>query len=189
MAMFWMHRSFWRYNVADGQGDNVMKKIIGRLAILILGMFFFLGTPINLQASEILYCPDEYIEICDEMQEKYGVSSSLLIAMIQCESSCIPDVVSSEGAVGLMQVMPCNNPDGLDLTNPKNNIELGTKVLLAWKNEAGNEDLLLVLSLYEGWGNTAYKRYDQELWTHKCFDYAHKVLDLAHEIDEVRYGR
>lgn len=77
-------------------------------------------------ANKILYCPQEYIAICDEMQEKYGVSSSLLIAIIQHESSCRPDVVSSEGAVGLMQIHPVNNPNGLDLTDPRTNIELGT---------------------------------------------------------------
>lgn len=170
-----------------------MKKI-GRLsAVLILGVFFFLGNSSNTfadnSANKILYCPQEYISICDEMQEKYGVSSSLLIAMIQAESSCRPDVVSSEGAVGLMQIHPVNNPDGLDLTDPRTNIELGVQVLFGWQEAAENDDLLLVLSLYEGWGNTAYKKYSQEQWSHECFNYAHKVLNTAHQIDVIRYGQ
>ncbi len=139
-------------------------------------------------ANKTLYCPHEYISICDEMQEKYGVSSSLLIAMIQCESSCRPNVISSEGAVGLMQIAPCNNPNNVDLTDPRTNIELGTQVLLGWRDFADNEDLLLVLALYEGWGNTALKKYEQEQWNHEAFNYAHKVLNLAHEIDVLRYG-
>lgn len=169
-----------------------MKKLGRFTAVLILGVFFFLGNPsytkADNSANEILYCPQEYIDICDEMQEKYGVSSSLLIAMIQCESSCIPDVVSKEGAVGLMQVMACNNPEHLDLTNPRINIELGTKVLLDWRTSADNDDLLLVLSLYEGWGKTAYKHYNAEKWDSKVFIYAHKVLNQAQQIDTIRYG-
>lgn len=169
-----------------------MKKLGRFIAVLILGVFFFLGnssyTNADDSANEILYCPQEYIDICDEMQEKYGVSSSLLIAMIQCESSCIPDIVSKEGAVGLMQVASCNNPDHLDLTDPRTNIELGTKTLLAWRDSAKNDDLLLVLALYEGWGNTAYKRYSNEQWNHKCFKYAQKVLNMAMAIDKERYG-
>ena len=139
-------------------------------------------------ANTTLYCPQKYISICDEMQEKYGVSSSLLIAMIQCESSCNPNVVSSEGAVGLMQVAPCNNPDNLDLTDPRTNIEIGTQVLLQWRDFTEDEDLLLVLSLYEGWGNTAIKQYNRENWNHKAFNYAHNVLNLSREIDLIRYG-
>lgn len=155
-------------------------------------MFFFLGNPsytkADNSAQQILYCPQEYIEICDEMQEKYGVSSSLLIAIIQHESACIPDVVSKEGCVGLMQIHPCNNIDGGDLTDPRYNIELGTKVLLDWRDTAGDDDLLLILSLYNGWGNTAYKNYDREIWNSKCFKYAQAVLDTAYEIDMIRYG-
>ena len=162
------------------------------MAVLILGVFFFLGnssyTKADDSANEILYCPQEYIEICDEMQEKYGVSSSLLIAMIQKESACIPNVVSKEGCVGLMQVHPCNNPDGLDLTDPRTNIELGTKVLLQWRDAADNEDLYLVLSLYNGWGKTAYRNYDNEKWNSKCFKYSQKVLDPAYQIDQIRFG-
>lgn len=170
-----------------------MKKLGRFSAVLILGVFFFLGNSSSTQAeglsaNTILYCPQEYIEICDEMQEKYGVSSSLLIAMIQCESSCIPDVISGEGAIGLMQVAPCNNPNNLDLTDPRTNIELGTQVLLGWRDKATDGDILLALALYEGWGNTAYRKYRQEDWYYKSFDYAHKVLNLTLEIDKIRYG-
>ena len=165
-----------------------MKNFKNALLILILSLSIFWQYPLNLQASEILYCPNEYIQICDEMQEEYGVSSSLLIAIIQCESSCNPKVVSNEGAIGLMQVMPCNNPDKLNLYDPRTNIELGTKTLLKWRETAKNDDLLLVLSLYEGWGNTAFRKYKNEQWDSKAFRYAHKVLDLAYEIDMIRYG-
>lgn len=165
-----------------------MKNFKYILLILVLCTFLIEKKPPELQASEILYCPEEYMEICDEMQEKYGVSSSLLIAMIQCESACNPTIVSKEGAVGLMQVMPCNNPNKLNLYDPRTNIELGTKTLLKWKETAKNDDLFLVLSLYEGWGNTAYEKYKNEQWDSKAFKYARKVLDLAYEIDKIRYG-
>lgn len=140
-------------------------------------------------ANKILYCPQEYIAICDEMQEKYGVSSSLLIAIIQHESSCRPNVVSSEGAVGLMQIHPVNNPNGLDLTDPRTNIELGTQVLLGWRDFADNDDLLLVLALYEGRGNSALRNYNKENWDSQCFDYAQEVLNTSLQIDKIRYGQ
>ena len=170
-----------------------MNKLAKSTAFLILGVFFFLGnssyTKADNSANQILYCPQEYIDICNEMQEKYGVSSSLLIAMIQCESSCRPDVVSNEGAIGLMQIHPINIPPGKDATDPRTNIELGTKVLLEWKDKATDEDILLALALYEGWGNTAYKKYKGEQWNYDCFNYAQKVLDLTLQIDKIRYGQ
>lgn len=134
--------------------------------------------------EEILYCPQEYIEICDEMQEKYGVSSSLLIALIQCESSCNPDAISSVGCIGLMQVHPINNPDGLNLYDPRTNIELGTQILLRYRDKTEDGDLYLTISYYNGLGDTAARWYYNEQWDK--FTYAKKVCDMAMLIDQER---
>lgn len=132
----------------------------------------------------ILYCPQEYISICDEMQEKYGVSSSLLIALIQCESSCNPNAISSAGCIGLMQVNPINNVDGLNLYDPRTNIELGTQILLRYKDKTEDGDLYLVISYYNGLGDTAARWYYNEQWDK--FTYAKKVCDMAMMIDQER---
>jgi hypothetical protein len=49
----------------------------------------------------------EYSERCaDYYARAYGVSSALVRAIIQIESGWQPGVVSSKGAMGLMQLMP-----------------------------------------------------------------------------------
>lgn len=48
----------------------------------------------------------EYGEIIDEYSEKYGISRSLVYAVMECESGFDEKAVSSAGASGLMQLMP-----------------------------------------------------------------------------------
>lgn len=73
----------------------------------------------------------------------YGVDPALVSAVIQCESGFRPDVVSSAGAVGLMQLMPKTKAGwaaelGIDgeSTDPNFNVRLGTyglsKLLRRW---------------------------------------------------------
>jgi soluble lytic murein transglycosylase-like protein len=79
--------------------------------------------------------------------EKYGVDPNLILAVIQTESSFNPDVVSSAGAVGLMQIMPANFKH-LGLTDPYNieqNIDAGTKLLKEYLDKYnGNEEMALM---------------------------------------------
>ncbi len=78
-----------------------------------------------------------------EYSALYGVDPALVSAVIKCESGFRPDVVSSAGAVGLMQLMP-NTKKGWaseiglegESTDPAFNIRLGTyglgKLLRRW---------------------------------------------------------
>jgi soluble lytic murein transglycosylase-like protein len=63
----------------------------------------------------------------------FGVAPELIVAVIQAESAFRPDVVSSKGARGLMQLMPATGEEmGLvDPFDPEANIRAGTRYLKA----------------------------------------------------------
>jgi soluble lytic murein transglycosylase-like protein len=73
----------------------------------------------------------EYEQIIRTCSEKYGVSSSLIKAVIHAESGYNPNAVSNKGASGLMQLMP-GTARSLKVANsfdPKDNVEGGVKYL------------------------------------------------------------
>lgn len=61
-----------------------------------------------------------------------NLPARLIAADIAVESSCRSDVISSRGAVGMMQVMPrlYHAPKAV-LTDPEANIRVGTRILAA----------------------------------------------------------
>lgn len=71
---------------------------------------------------------DEYFE---DAAEKYGVPVELLKAVAKVESDFKPTVVSSSGAVGIMQLMPstARSMGVEDSYNPQQNIYGGAKLL------------------------------------------------------------
>jgi soluble lytic murein transglycosylase-like protein len=75
--------------------------------------------------------PAEYDQIISTCSVKYGVSQSLIKAVIHAESGYNPNAVSSKGASGLMQLMP-GTARSLKVSNsfdPKDNVEGGVKYL------------------------------------------------------------
>ncbi|MBK5276791.1 MAG: lytic transglycosylase domain-containing protein [Desulfuromonadales bacterium] len=75
--------------------------------------------------------PAEYEHIISSCATKYGVSPSLIKAVIHAESGYNPNAVSSKGASGLMQLMP-GTARSLKVSNsfdPKDNVEGGVKYL------------------------------------------------------------
>lgn len=86
--------------------------------------------------------PVHHAETIEDACERHGVDPLLACAVIQCESGWDEDVVSSAGAVGLMQVMPIAaetmvlqgivDPERWDpdaLADPEVNIEYGCATL------------------------------------------------------------
>ncbi|MFD2612769.1 lytic transglycosylase domain-containing protein [Paenibacillus gansuensis] len=92
----------------------------------------------NMQSGELRTSPLEagaketaYNTLIQGAASRYGVSESLVKAVIRSESSFDPDVVSSAGAKGLMQLMD-GTAESLGVTNsfdPAQNIDGGTKYL------------------------------------------------------------
>ncbi|MBC8017116.1 MAG: lytic transglycosylase domain-containing protein [Verrucomicrobia bacterium] len=75
--------------------------------------------------------PTEYDHIIRTCSDRYGVSTSLIKAVIHAESGYNPNAVSNKGASGLMQLMP-GTARGLKVANsfnPKDNVEGGVKYL------------------------------------------------------------
>lgn len=83
-----------------------MKKTLIIIAVFILAaalaatLFVLLRKP-----AEESY-PVEYSELVKRYSEENGVPPALTASVIFAESSYRPDVVSSAGAIGLMQIMP-----------------------------------------------------------------------------------
>jgi Transglycosylase SLT domain len=81
--------------------------------------------------------------------QRHSLDSLLLAALVQVESGFSPGVVSPQGAVGLMQVMPETGKSyGVDdLSDPQNNLEVGSRYLRGLL-DAYHGDLELALAAY-----------------------------------------
>lgn len=101
--------------------------------------------------------PSEYEPLIRTCSEKYGVSSSLIKAVIHAESGYNPRAVSSKGASGLMQLMP-GTARSLNVANsldPKDNVEGGVKYL-RFLLDTFHGDVSLALAAYNaGLGKVA----------------------------------
>jgi membrane-bound lytic murein transglycosylase F len=75
----------------------------------------------------------QYDRIIRQVAADKGYDWRLVAAIANTESEFKPDVVSSNGAVGLMQIMPAValqfDVDTLDITDPYINVELGVDFL------------------------------------------------------------
>ncbi len=115
------------------------------------------GVPWSQRLVRIVY-PFPYQEMVLREAREVGVDPLLLAALIRQESAFVPDIVSSAGAVGLMQVMPATGRDlarslGVEnftaetLESPEVNLHLGARFLADLLERYGPE-LPLALSAY-----------------------------------------
>ena len=113
-----------------------------------------------------LWFPRPYRELVEKYAEETGVAPALLFGLIRTESAFQSGVVSRAGAVGLTQLMPdtaqemaefirraggpdyASGEDGLDLSDPGQNIHIGA-YYLNYLN-ARFEDIMLSLLSYNG---------------------------------------
>lgn len=111
--------------------------------------------------------------------ERHEVDGLLLAALVEVESSFLPNAVSPVGAVGLTQVMPSTarwiGARG-DLTDPASNLDAGARYLARLLNQFDG-DLELTLAAYNA-GPNAVRRYDGVPPYRETRQYVRKVLSV-----------
>jgi len=103
----------------------------------------------------------KYDRIIQEASSQFGLSFSLLKAMIRVESNFNSKAISKKGALGLMQVMP-GNLKSFRITNPfspKENIMGGARYFRALVDRFDGK-LPLALAAYNAGPNTVDKYMD-----------------------------
>lgn len=101
--------------------------------------------------------PTDYESLIAEASAKYGVPESLIKAVIDTESNFNPNVVSSAGAKGLMQLMD-GTAAGLGVSNsfdPAQNIDAGTKYLSLQLQRFGGEVKMALAAYNAGPGRVS----------------------------------
>ena len=106
--------------------------------------------------------PLPFADVIEEHSQKHKINPLLVTALIRQESRFEPEIRSTAGAVGLMQMMPKTgawaaenlNLKNYALDNPKDNIKLGTWFLDQIHRTFKNNSLLAVASYNAGQGNT-----------------------------------
>jgi len=103
----------------------------------------------NLRKTEYRYTPH-----IQKVAESHGVSPALVKAVIKAESGFDPQAISSQGAVGLMQVLP-ETARGVGVSNPHDphsNIIAGVKYLKKLLEMFGGDEALAVAAYNSGPG-------------------------------------
>ena len=120
--------------------------------------------------------PAEYEQLIMSTSAKYGVSPSLVKAVIQAESGYNPNAVSRAGASGLMQLMPgtAKHLKVADSFDPKQNVDGGVRYL-KFLLDTFRGDVTLALAAYNaGLGKVA--RYGGVPPYEETRNYVNKVL-------------
>ncbi|MBW4574615.1 MAG: transglycosylase SLT domain-containing protein [Aphanothece sp. CMT-3BRIN-NPC111] len=107
--------------------------------------------------------PFPYMDLIETWSQKRQINPLLVTGLIRQESRFEPKVRSVASAVGLMQIIPStaeaeaktNNLNKYDLTNPKDNIQLGTSYLDTTHRHYNNNSMLAVASYNAGPGNVS----------------------------------
>lgn len=107
----------------------------------------------------LLYYPNKYRDEIARACEEFSVEEDLVRGVIHTESKFRPSAVSAAGAVGLMQLMPdtaawiaarLGYERTPDLTDPAENIRLGTAYLQYLLNKFPLTDALAAYNAGEG---------------------------------------
>lgn len=153
------------------------------LAFFIVGMLP-IGARVYAESRET-YIADEYVAYAEEIGEQYNIAPELIIAIIESESSGRWNIISEDGAIGLMQVMPKYHKDRMerlgvtDIFNPYNNILVGVDYLSELASKY--DDLPTVLMCYNmGEYGSAIERAEAGEWS----DYAKKIMKRSKVLQE-----
>lgn len=120
-----------------------------------------------------------YGDAIEQTAERHRVDALLLAALVEAESSFLPDAISPVGAVGLTQVMPATAQwlgERGDLTDPDSNLDVGARYLSRLL-ERFDGDLELALAAYNA-GPTNVLRYGGVPPFRETRNYVRKVLSI-----------
>lgn len=133
-----------------------------RAAVLLLIAILMLAL-LSCAEEETVY-PRKYEDIIEHYADEYGVPASTVYAIVYAESTYRPTVVSSSGAVGLMQIMPATYKDmcgriGIpyieaQMKEPETNIRVGTYYLAYLYDIFGNWETVYA-AYHAGMGNVS----------------------------------
>jgi soluble lytic murein transglycosylase len=168
------------------------------LALVLLGLPLLLQTPDTVR--QLAY-PLEYEETIRDAGAENGVEPALVAAVIRTESGFDPEVKSSQGAYGLMQLQPetarfISERSGIasGYQAPKTNIRMGTWYLSYLQYRYEGDERLVLAAYNSGTGQV-------DAWiSEDGFDVADDIpfeetRDYVEEVSEVRdvyaelYGR
>lgn len=141
-----------------------IKKIILRLGIIFIILYVFFGiVKIQNVFLKIIYKQD-YSEYIYKYSEENDIDPFLTFAIIKSESNFKKDIISSSGAVGLMQLMENTATEQAykigetvvakeELYNAEKNIALGTSYFSTLMKKYNNNYLLALAAYNAGIGN------------------------------------
>ncbi|MCC5464949.1 lytic transglycosylase domain-containing protein [Pelosinus baikalensis] len=137
------------------------------------------GVQANDSINEKNFASDDISKIIDYTAKKYGVDSKLVMAVAKVESNLSSDVVSSAGAVGVMQLMP-ETAQGLGVRNskdPRDNIDGGVRYLKQLITSFDG-DITKAVAAYNA-GPQAVTKYNGIPPYTETKDYVAKVMSLV----------
>lgn len=101
--------------------------------------------------------PEELARLAAEMEQRFQVDRSLILAVVENESGGDAWVVSEAGAVGLMQLLPATargvadkNKLTCDLRDPASNMAMGTAYLRELGDKFGDQPDLVIAAYHAG---------------------------------------
>lgn len=153
----------------------------------------------------------QYLPLVRKMAKRYGIEPSLILGIMEVESSFNPYAVSYANAIGLMQVVPrtagrdifarkgmSGQPDRSYLYNPENNIDAGTLYLTILRDEYldGIEDQTAkryaMISAYNSGAGAVLKVFDSDKYAaidrinELSSDAVYRILTTAHPSSQAR---
>lgn len=138
----------------------------------------------NSSMNSELNSSDNISKIISQASKKYNVDEKLIRSVIKIESNFDPNVVSSAGATGLMQIIP-QNYEYLGITDPfdiEQNINGGTKELRDLLDRFDNNVEMALMGYNGGIGRMAQRgvKLPSDIYKmpRETQNYVSKVMDL-----------
>ena len=149
----------WTKDRRYGRSRRLRRR--GTILLVVLSLAL-IGLPLILKVPDLvlqLTHPLKYEETIQEAGAEDGVEPALVAAVIRTESGFDPNVESSKGAYGLMQIQPetarfISDRSGItgDYRGPKTNIRMGTWYLNYLQNRYQGDEKLALAAYNSGEG-------------------------------------